>query len=104
MNNEEIGTVNEMLCEFTKGNPGALRVCFELMEHFQDSSVIVFVLMKQQGIFASDIWDLYKSCNHSIPAFYDALLGNTAIKQLEAVPGSSFWKPTKEWEEEREKE
>lgn len=92
----EMDDLNVMLYKFSKGNPGALRVCFEFMEQQEVIAAIDFALLERQGIFGSDIWDLYKCCNHSIPAFHESFVNGTAIEKLEAVPGSSFWKPVEQ--------
>jgi hypothetical protein len=85
--------VRSAIVNTSKGNPGALRVCFEFLEAFQEMAGLDFGLLVAKGIVGSEVWDLYKCCNRSVTAMHESIVNDTAIGMLEGVPGSSFYKP-----------
>lgn len=92
--NEDMRSV---LKAVTKGNPGAMRVFFELLEQQGGLAGIDCVSLVAQGITGSEVWYLYKDCcNYDIAAFHESVMNNTAIAKLEAVPDSRFYKPKEE--------
>lgn len=84
--------MNELLATISKGNPGAMRVFFEIAETGPDERAReTYVYLLDKKIAGSDLWDLYKCCGQSVVNLHEALVQGTAIEQLQKVPDSSFY-------------
>lgn len=83
--------LNTLLEAITKRNPGATRVFFELLHHFEEASLLDFADLLEMQIVGSDLWDLYKACGQNIEVIHTAIMQKTAMDMLKAIPGTSFW-------------
>ena len=93
-------TTSDVLEWVSKRNPGALSVCFKLMDYLGEMAVFDFAQLKQMNVLGSDLWDLFAHCcHHSISKTHAAIMENTATEQLKQIIGSSFYQgPQKESE------
>lgn len=84
--------LSNILEAVSKRNPGGLDVCFWLIDHLDELGALVdFAMLKQMNVLGSDLYMLFAyCCNRDIAKVHESITKNTAIEQLQLVPGSSF--------------
>jgi len=67
-------SVIEVVTTMTEGNPGAIRVCSELLKSPDHSGLMLILDMDDMNIRGSDIWIAYKDfCKENIQYLKDCL-------------------------------
>ena len=76
----------------SKRNPGALDVCFKMMDYLQELVVFDFEMLLEMNVLGSDLYDLYAHCcERDMARLHASIMQKTAIEQLRSVRGSTFY-------------
>lgn len=85
--------MDTLIYSISQGNPGALRVCFQLANYLGLLATIDFETMRDQSIIGPEVWALYKNaCACDLDRMHGALMEGEALEMLAMVPDSKFYR------------